>query len=89
MLEPTQRKFTPDELVRMETLQRQAMGREFDARKALQEIALRQWCVEQAASVCPKDISFVGQDGDKVAVIVVVASDILEFVSYPMKDREI
>jgi hypothetical protein len=48
MLEPTQRKFSPEEHAQLAALQQRQAGRDLDARLTASEIALRQWCVEQA-----------------------------------------
>ena len=48
MLEPTQRKFSPEEHAQLAALQQRQAGRDLDARMAASEMALRQWCVEQA-----------------------------------------
>lgn len=71
MLEP--RKFTPDELAALTAVEKRQENKEFDARKAAAEMALRQWCVEKAVECTLSDQSVVG-----------VAREFLLFVSEPL-----
>jgi hypothetical protein len=47
-MEAIPRKFSPEELVALTAAERRQLGSEFDARKAAAEMAMRQWCIEQA-----------------------------------------
>ena len=76
MLEPTQRKFTLEEHAQLVQMQARQAGRDLDARVAASEIALRQWCVEQALKV---------QTGVDT---VPLAKDILDFVTAPLKSEQ-
>jgi predicted GTPase len=76
-MEAIPRKFSPEELVALTAAERRQLGAHFDAQKALQEIALRQWCVEQAC----KSPDYI----DEAATIVSVAQSILDFVTAPLK----
>jgi hypothetical protein len=72
MLEP--RKFTPEELAALTAVEKKQENKEFDARKAAAEMALRQWCVERAIEAQLTTES-----------VVIVADNILAFVSEPLK----
>jgi len=78
MLEPTQRKFSPEEHAQLAALQQRQAGRELDAAFAASDIRLRQWCVEQAIAVYPH----VVKEGFLVSG---VAVDIHDFVTAPLK----
>ena len=75
-MEAIPRKFSPEELAALTAVAARQTGREFDARKAGAEMALRQWCVEQAIA------SNVSGGADSVTE---VAKHILDFVSAPLK----
>jgi uncharacterized protein YPO0396 len=81
MLEPTPRKFTPEEHAQLVQIQARQAGRELDARLAASEIALRQWCVEQA---CKSPDDYI----DESATVVSVAESILDFVTAPLKPEQ-
>jgi hypothetical protein len=78
-MEAIPRKFSPEELVALTAAERRRLGSEFDARKAVAEIQLRQWCVEQAVAVFG-ELPVI--DGHTVSE---TAKDILDFVSAPLK----
>jgi len=82
MLEPTQRKFSPEEHAQLAALQQRQAGRDLDAALAASEVRLRQWCVEQAIVVYPHVI----KDGFLVSA---VAVDILDFVTAPLSKPEV
>ena len=77
-MEAIPRKFSPDELVALTAAQKRQENKEFDARKAASEMALRQWCVEQAVNLWVKDTS-VHRTPESMA------QAILDFVSAPLK----
>jgi hypothetical protein len=88
MLEPTQRKFTPEEHAQLTALQQRQAGRELDARLAASEMALRQWCVEQAVTVV-KGIALPPSAPNATINVSIdtmsVAKDIFDFVTAPLK----
>jgi len=93
MLEPTQRKFTPEEHAHLTAIQRRQEGKELDARVAASEIALRQWCVEQAAKVCPQQSPYLNWIGDSEqtgpqTAIARISQEILDFVTAPLKPEQ-
>ncbi len=81
-MEAIPRKFSPDELAALNAASIQQSNKEFDARNAASEMALRQWCVEQATKVpLPSTLPTTGS----AAAIVVVAADIFDFVCVPLR----
>jgi hypothetical protein len=72
-MEAIPRKFSPEELVQLTAAERRQLGTHFDAQKKLQEIALRQWCVEQAIKA---------HDSHDVEGL---CNSLLNFVSAPLK----
>ena len=78
MLEPTQRKFSPEEHAQLAALQQRQAGRDLDAALAASDIRLRQWCVEQALHTPGYFV------GDK-ETLVWVARQIHDFVTAPLK----
>jgi hypothetical protein len=83
-MEAIPRKFSPEELVQLTAAERRQLGSEFDARKAVAEIQLRQWCVEQARQ---SNGQWVGVDPPSLVTnsVVLVAQNILDFVTAPLK----
>jgi hypothetical protein len=87
-MEAIPRKLSPEELVHLTAAERRQLGSEFDARKAVAEIKLRQWCVEQAVAVV-KGISLPPSAPNATVNVnidvVSVAKDIFNFVTAPLK----
>ncbi len=48
MLEPMQRKFSPEEAAHIAAIEAKQQGRTLDAARAAAEMSLRQWCIVQA-----------------------------------------
>ncbi len=48
MLEPMQRKFSPEEHAQIAAMQAKQQGKALDAARLASEMALRQWCVMTA-----------------------------------------
>ena len=89
-MEAIPRKFTPEEHAKLAAIQAKQAGRELDARLAASEIALRQWCVEQAAKVCPQQSAYLNWIGDSEqtgpqTAVARISQEILDFVSAPLK----
>ena len=81
MLEPTPRKFTPEEHAQLVQMQARQSGKELDAQVAASEMRLRQWCVEQAVSLWLKDTS-VHKSPEAMA------NALLSFVTAPLKPEQ-
>jgi hypothetical protein len=97
MLEPTQRKFTPEEHAHLVQMQARQAGRDLDARVAASEIALRQWCVEQAVKASGDSGALMSVEQGEGAALgasivrfatVDLASHILDFVTAPLKPEQ-
>ena len=78
MLEPTPRKFSPEEHAQLAALQQRQAGRDLDAALAASDIRLRQWCVEQALTAPAHFV--LGKE-----TVVWVARQIYDFVAAPLK----
>jgi hypothetical protein len=94
MLEPTQRKFSPEEHAQLTALQQRQAGRELDAALASSDVRLRQWCVEQAVKASSESGALMKIEDQPMGAVVVsyaavdLASHILDFVTAPLKPEQ-
>ena len=95
MLEPTRRKFSPEEHAQLAALQQRQAGRDLDAALVASEIALRQWCVEQSVKANGEGPALMITDSQPLSALgspqvvrfatVNLAQHIFDFITKPLK----